>query len=279
MIGKFRAGVVLAVVIAVTLVSIPLQMLALRAGWPDPRTLPRLWHRMAVRLLGIRVHVAGAPAAGRPLLLAANHISWTDIPVLGSLLPVSFVAKSDMADWPVFGLLARLQRSVFVERDRTRASSLQAGELGQRLADGEAMVLFAEGTTSDGNAVGTFKSTLFGAARAALEAAGGAHETVTVQPVTIAYTRLHGIPMGRQHRRYASWIGDSDLVPHLAALIREGGLDVEVHFGEAVAYTRASDRKQIARLMEAQVRATLAQALRNPRSSRSAGPATPVNRA
>jgi 1-acyl-sn-glycerol-3-phosphate acyltransferase len=271
MIGKFRAGVVLAIIIAVTLVGIPVQMLAMRTGRPDPRTIPRLWHRLAVRLLGIRVHVIGAPAIGRPLLLAANHVSWTDIPVLSSLLPVSFVAKSDMASWPVFGLLARLQRSVFVERNRARTSPIQAGELGRRLADGEAMVLFAEGTTSDGNTVAPFKSTLFGAARAALEAADGVHDTVLVQPVTIAYTRLHGIPMGRQHRRHVSWVGDSDLVPHLAALIREGGIDVEVHFGEALAYTKASDRKQIARLMEAEVRATMAQALRNPRSSRKAG--------
>lgn len=279
MMGRMRAGLVLAIVIVATLVGIPVQYLALRAGIPDPGLIPRLWHRMAVRLLGIRVHVVGAPATSRPLLLAANHVSWTDIPILGSLLPASFVAKADMAAWPVFGLLARLQRSVFVERERTRASSIQANELGRRLAAGEAMVLFAEGTTSDGNTVGTFKSTLFGAARAALDAAGGAHETVVVQPVTIAYTRLHGIPMGRQHRRVASWIGDTDLVPHLAQLIREGGIDVEVHFGAPVAFTRGTDRKAMARGMEAEVRATMAQALRNPRSSRSAGRSTPVREA
>jgi 1-acyl-sn-glycerol-3-phosphate acyltransferase len=264
MIGRLRIGVTLALVIAVTPVAILLQMGVLRTRALDPGTLPRLWHAFALRLLGIRVHVEGEPATGRPLLIVANHVSWSDICVLGSLGPYSFVAKSDMARWPVFGTLARLQRSVFVERERTRASHLQARELGERLGAGEALVLFAEGTTYDGNTVGPFKSTLFGAAQAALSSQAGL-ETVHVQPVSIAYTRLHGMPMGRFHRTHAAWIGDMDLVPHVGALLREGGMDVEVRFGEPIPFSRGANRKEIARLTEAEVRRNMAASLREPR--------------
>lgn len=277
MFGRLRIGMTLALVVAVTPVAILMQMGVLRTGVLHPGTLPRLWHAFALRLLGIRVHVEGAPASGRPLLIVANHVSWSDICVLGSLGPYSFVAKSDMARWPVFGTLARLQRSVFVERERTRASHLQARELGERLGAGEALVLFAEGTTYDGNSVGPFKSTLFGAAQAALAGQAGL-ETVHVQPVSIAYTRLHGMPMGRFHRTHAAWIGDMDLVPHVGALLREGGMDVEVRFGEPIPFSRGTNRKEIARLTEAEVRRNMAASLREPRPTSPASTRSPRRR-
>lgn len=268
MIGWTRTGLVLLCVVVASMVGIPLQILALRTGIPHPGTIPRLFHAMVRRLLGISVCVSGRPSGDRPLLLVANHVSWTDIVILSSLAPMSFVAKSDMATWPVFGLFAKLQRSVFVERDRARTSHKQANELGERLAEGTVMVLFAEGTTSDGNIVLPFKSTLFGAAQAALASETGRRldiRTVHIQPVTIAYTRLQGMPMGRFHRMHAAWIGDSDLVPHLGALIREGGMDVEVHFGEPIPFTARSKRKDVALEIEAIVRARMAGVLRNPR--------------
>jgi 1-acyl-sn-glycerol-3-phosphate acyltransferase len=263
MIGWLRIAIVLALVTVVTPLAILAQVVALRTGLLHPGTLPRLFHAFTLRLLDIRVRVSGERAPQRPLLVVANHVSWTDISVLGSLDRFSFVAKSDMATWPVFGTLARLQRSVFVDRDRARGAREQARELGERLAAGEAVVLFAEGTTCDGNAVGSFKSTLFGAAQAALASQPGL-DMVHVQPVTIAYTRLHGMPMGRLHRVHAAWIGDMDLLPHILALMREGAMDVEVKFGAPVPFTRGMDRKKIARDMEETIRRRMALALRQP---------------
>lgn len=271
MMASIRAATVLAILLPATLVAVGAQMITLRLGVPGPGVVPTRWHRLVLRLLGIRVSIHGVPDARRPLLIASNHISWTDIPVLGAIMPLGFVAKADMAGWPVFGALAKLQRTVFVERDRARTSAIQAGALGERLATGEVMVLFAEGTTSDGNFVAPFKSTLFAAAQAALDAqrddGGDGVPHVTIQPVAVAYTRLHGMPMGRFHRRHASWIGDAELIPHLFALIREGGIDVEVHFGEPVRFEPGDDRKRVARRMEAEIRALMAQALRRPGAS------------
>jgi 1-acyl-sn-glycerol-3-phosphate acyltransferase len=262
MIGTLRLVLALAAFAVLTPPLALWQAFALGTGLIDQHPAPRLWHRLVLRLVGFRVRVHGTLAAGRPLLIAANHVSWTDIMVLGSLADVHFIAKSEMAGWPVIGLLSRLQRTVFIERDRRRRAGDQAGEIAARLVGGDPMVLFAEGTTSDGNLLLPFKSTLFAAARIAVEANGGA--PVAIQPVAIAYTRLHGMPMGRQHRPHAAWIGDSLLVPHLTALLREGAVDVEVRFGEAVAFGPDSKRKAAASQVEEQVRTMMAAALRQP---------------
>ena len=266
MIGKIRLVVALTGVAVATLVLVPLQLLAMKTGWYSEGVVLRLWHRLNVRALGLRIHPHGALTEKRPLLVASNHISWTDIEVLGSLCDVSFIAKSEMAGWPVIGWLSRLQRTVYVERDQKRKSGDQANEVARRLAADDAIVLFAEGTTADGNMMLPFKSTLFGAASMAM--AEGAVDKVYIQPVAIAYTRIHGIPLGRQHRPLVSWIGDSDLVPSLKTLLREGAVDVELHFGEPVEFTVGASRKAATRQAEASVHAMMQAALRDPRPSR-----------
>ncbi len=263
MIGNLRLAFALFVAAVVTPPMMAWQWLALRVGWLDDGTVPRLWHALVTRLLGLRIRVHGRLSRERPLLIASNHVSWTDIMVLGSLADLHFIAKSEVASWPVFGTFARLQRSVFVERAARRKSGAQVGEIAGRIADGDPMVLFAEGTTGDGNVVLPFNSTLFGAAQAALGQREGT-ASVTIQPVAIAYTRLHGLPMGRSLRGHAAWVGEQTLAPHILSLLRTGGLDVEVHFGEPLVFGPGANRKVVAREVEARVRAMMAQALRNP---------------
>jgi 1-acyl-sn-glycerol-3-phosphate acyltransferase len=206
-----------------------------------------------------RDRLVRAVRSGKPLLIAANHVSWTDIGVLGSLADVSFIAKSEMEGWPLMGWLSTLQRTVFVERERRHRSGEQATEIARRLKAGDAMVLFAEGTTGDGNALLPFKSTLFGAATMAV--GKGGVEEVAIQPVAIAYTARHGMPLGRAGRMALSWIGDQDLVPHVAGLLKLGAVDVEVRFGEPVMFSAGSNRKEATRLVEARVKAMMQAAL------------------
>lgn len=266
MIGSIRLVVALGSVAVSTLTLVPLQLIAMKTRlWSEWRVL-RLWHRGNCRALGFRIHQKGELTDKRPLVVAANHVSWTDISVIASRCDVSFIAKSDMATWPVMGWLAKLQRTIFIERERRRTSGKQASEIARRLADGEAVVLFPEGTTGDGNYILPFKSTLFGAATMALQE--GVVDKVYIQPLTIAYTRVQGLPMGRQHRHLASWIGDTELAPHAAALLREGAVDVELHFGEPIEFSVGDDRKAATRRAEADVRAMLETALARPQPSK-----------
>ncbi|MGI9372468.1 MAG: lysophospholipid acyltransferase family protein, partial [Hyphomicrobiales bacterium] len=150
-------------------------------------------------LMGATTTIIGNPQARGPLLIAANHVSWTDIILVASVVPGTFIAKSDVEDWPVFGLLARLKRSLFVERGKPQNTSEFKNTMRQRLSDNEIVILFAEGTSSDGNRVLPFKSALFSAVE---------DESVPVQPLSIAYTGLGGLPMGRRRRPYLAWYGD-----------------------------------------------------------------------
>jgi 1-acyl-sn-glycerol-3-phosphate acyltransferase len=234
-------------------------LMAMGFGWKIARTLPVRFHRGALRALGVRVHLQGVPAAGRPLFLTANHASWLDIPVLGSVMPLTFIAKSEVASWPLFGHLAKLQRTIFIERERRSRTGEQASAIADRLVNGEAMVLFAEGTTSDGNVVLPFRSSLLGAARTAIDKGGHAH--VLVQPVAIAYTRLHGMPLGRTWRPIVAWIGEEALLPHLLAIAREGAVDVTVVFGDPIEFDREGDRKSVTAHAERAVRHMLSAAL------------------
>lgn len=262
MIGRLRIALGLSAAAVTTFPLAAAQLIVMRTGIVDEARLPKLWHKLVIKLLGFRLHVTGEPAAGRPLLIAANHISWTDIMVIGAVADVHFVAKSEMGGWPIIGKLSRLQRTIYIDRERRRTSGKQVSEIGQRLSEGDAMVFFAEGSTSDGNIMQPFKSTLFGAAQIALRESGTGQ--VFVQPVALAYTRLHGIPMGRYQRPYAAWIGDRALVPHILQLLGEGAVDVEVHFGDPVPFTPGDDRKALSRSVRGKVRDMMAGALRNP---------------
>ena len=245
-----RSALILLVMAVIALVGVPLQWLSLKLGLPLKRLVPLWFHRMVLALLGVKVTMRGVPSAKRPLLFVANHASWLDIPVLSSITPLVFVAKSEIAGWPLFGLFAKLQRSVFVDRERRHATVAVNREIANRLASGDPVVLFGEGTSSDGNQVLPFRSALFGAMQEALDASGRGY----VQPVSIAYTHLHGMPMGRQHRAVAAWYGDAELLTHLARVFREGAIDVTVSFGPAHALGPGVDRKHLARTTEAAVR-------------------------
>jgi 1-acyl-sn-glycerol-3-phosphate acyltransferase len=218
------------------------------------------YYRVLCRLLRIRVRVEGEPVRGRAVLYVSNHVSWVDIVVIGSLSPVAFVAKSEVRKWPLIGITAAIQRTVFVDRARRHRTSDAIGEIVERLASGTSVVLFAEGTSSDGNRVLPFRSALVGAINHA--AAQGKAADVLIQPMSICYTGQYGIPMGRQHRPLVAWYGDLDFVPHVKAFIARGAVDAVVSYGEPVSADGGIDRKAMTKSLEATVRGLAAAALR-----------------
>ena len=205
-------------------------------------------------LFGIHIRVSGVPVTGEGVLIVANHTSWLDIVIFSALQPLSFVAKAEIADWPFFGTLARLQRTVFVERARRATTGDARDAIRERLLAGDCLVLFPEGTSHDGNTVLPFKSALLGAAEATL--ADGRH--VKVQPVSTAFVGVHGMPMGRENRPSFAWYGDMELIPHLWEALLAGPLDVVVQFHEPFSLDMM-DRKTLARRAEAMVKTGMAQ--------------------
>lgn len=260
-----RALGILTVFVIVTFALLPLQWLAIKLRLPLRRSLPHLYHRFVCRLFGIRISVVGQPAAGG-VLMAANHTGWMDIPILSAIWPVSFVSKLEVNSWPFFGTLARMQRSVFVRRERTQ-SLANRESIRERLIKGDALVIFPEGTSSDGNRVLPFRSGLLSAAEIVLD---NTDATVPVQPVSVAYTAVHGIPMGRENRPFFAWYGDMELVSHFWEALKTGPIDVVVEFHPMLALKKVGGRKELARQCEDAVRAGLVRALSGKREAATA---------
>jgi 1-acyl-sn-glycerol-3-phosphate acyltransferase len=235
-----RACLRIVAYVAITLPLLPLQALAVFFKLELARTLPPAYHRLVCRILGIRVAAQGELAKNRPLLIVGNHTSYLDIEVLGSLIPGSFVAKAEIARWPFFGWLAKLQRSVFIERRSSKARE-HKDEIEKRLLEGDVLILFPEGTSNDGNRILPFRSTLFSVAERRVEG-----EALVVQPVSLAYTRLDGMPMGRSFRPFFAWYGDMELPPHLWQMLGLGIVTAEVIFHEPVTIDRFGTRKALA---------------------------------
>jgi 1-acyl-sn-glycerol-3-phosphate acyltransferase len=259
---SLRAAILLFAFVLVTLVLIPWQSSALRFKRPRRKTFPQRYHRFLCRLFGIRLRVIGTPVQGQGVLMVANHTSWLDILVLSAASRVSFVAKSEVQSWPFFSTLANLQETLYVDRNR-RSQTAEARDLiRDRLKAGDALVLFPEGTSNDGNRVLPFKSALMGAAESELgcDAAGNV-EHVPVQPVSVAYVGVHGMPMGREYRPLYAWYGDMELVPHLWEALKTGPIEVVVEFHKPMTVDTAGGRKALALMSEALVRRGQARAL------------------
>jgi 1-acyl-sn-glycerol-3-phosphate acyltransferase len=247
--------------LALTLALLPLQLIGLLFDLRLQRSIPHLYHRILCALIGVRIREVGTRSTASPALILSNHVSWLDISVISALSPVVFVAKSEVARWPVFGWLAKLQRTVFIDRQARHQTGAATREIAGRLLGGDAVVLFAEGTSSDGTRVLPFRSALVGAVHHALGSSTH-HANIIVQPMSVAYVGFGGVPIGRALRERVAWYGDADLMPHLARVLASGAVDVTVSWGEAVAYDMRADRKAIAREAEKSVRRMTAAALR-----------------
>lgn len=243
--GRVRAVLILTGFLIYTLSCLPIQwllhVLKLRARY----WLPKVFHRALCRYLGIKIRVRGEVIRGRPVLMVANHSSYFDIPVLATVTELSFVAKSEVASWPGVGLMARAQNTVFVERERRTKAGEQRNEIQRRLANNETLVLFPEGTSHDGNTVLPFKSALMGAAQWNREDMAK-YPPILVQPVSIAYTRVHGLPMGRQYRPFYTWYGDMPFGSHVFKSFVHGPFDVEIILHPPVTLEEFGSRKKLA---------------------------------
>lgn len=244
----------LGLIIIVTLILLPFQFLFVRFFLPGAKKLPTLYHRIVCWLLGVRVIVKGRPLIGQPCLLVGNHISWLDIPAMISLGQVSFVARGDMIEWPIFGLLARLQRTLFVDRTKRSSTRDFKEHMYSRVTSGDSIILFPEGTSSDGSNVLPFKSALFSAVERDANTQKAKHKDIPVQPFSIAYTKSCGIPMGRSIRPLFSWIGDMDIFPSIWRVALMGSCEIEVTFFEPKTAHEMGGRKELSLYCEDLVR-------------------------
>ncbi len=249
-------------------VLLPPTIISKRLKLPGYKFWPHLVHRSICDALNIKVTKFGEPLEGPPTLYVCNHVSWIDIIVLGHVIKGCFIAKRDMIDWPVLGYLSSLQRTIFIDREKRSDVVAQRQEMQDRIHGGDNLILFPEGTTSDGGSVLPFKSSLFGVTEKAMhleQDAQGRTPELMVQPVTLVYKKINNMPTLRSTRPSVAWYADIEMGPHLKGVLNLLKVDVEVHFHEPVSRNIFKTRKELSAYCHRTIENRLLESLRGKR--------------
>ena len=209
---SFRLPLFIAFLLLCVLVALSLRVIDVLRRTPVDRS--RVVHGLLgalCKLLGFRAQVNGQPHLG-PTLFVSNHISWTDIPVLAACMPLRFLAKQEVAQWPMIGWLATQGGTLFIKRRSGQALQVRE-QIAQALQQDQSILVFPEGTTTAGISVLPFHGRLLGAAASA---------GVPVQPISIGYRR-NGLPDA-----IVPFIGEDGFVEHLLRLLRQPAITVSV---------------------------------------------------
>ena len=209
------------------------------------KKVPVIFHKLILWLLSVHIECEGRINKAKDSnLYICNHLSYLDIPILGSIFPLRFVAKSEVEFWPLFGFLAKLGKTVFISRNRSDSLN-QKNKILTSLLSNEKILIFPEGTTSDGNRVLNFKSSSF----SALEG-----QNFIVQPIVIVYSDLNGIPINRWLRPVIAWYGDMDLKPHFSKLRSLRPIKVRLIYLNKVKAQNFSSRKDLSKYLENKIK-------------------------
>ena len=183
--------------------------------------LPLIFHKFLLKILGIRLSIKGKPSERKPLILIGNHSSYLDIIILGSVLPVCFVAKSEIKGWFLFGTLASLQNSIFIDRRNFKAlESLK--KISKNLSSNFAIIIFPEGTTNNGKRVLKFRASLFKIFED--------DPTLGLQNFSLCYTHINSMPLDNRMRPNIAWYGEMSLITHLKRLLHYSSIGAKLQF-------------------------------------------------
>ena len=252
------SNTIIAILSALLLVLWCLWMLVVYAVWralflPKLENFFMFFHRGCCRIFNLRCEQVGEVSTHRPTLFLANHVSYLDIFVLGGMIPGFFIAKSEVAHWPILGVLAKIQNTLFFERNSRRVKG-QLQVMSQHFNKQGNLILFPEGTSTEGEHVQPFKSSL-------LQSVEAIDQAVVIQPVTIAYTHYQQQPMGSATRDYFAWYADMPFASHFFNALGMGKARVHVIFHKPVSLEDFSHRKECASHCQQQVANGLSTAL------------------
>ncbi|MBL4906248.1 MAG: 1-acyl-sn-glycerol-3-phosphate acyltransferase [Sneathiella sp.] len=235
-----RSFFVVLIALLWTVALIPLQLFILQFLPKKRYLLPQIYHNGICRLLRVRVITHGIPSTDKPTLFVLNHISWLDIPVVGKTMKGSFVARTEVEDYPLFGTFSRLQQTIFIAQTRPSVKT-HKDDMQLHLQQGDSIFLFPEGTSSNGIIIQKFKSTYF-----ALAEQYEGDTPLTVQPVTLAYSQMDNLMMTRGTMIAVAWVGNEPLLGHIWNFLKTGSVTAELRFHAPITIKEYESRKKMA---------------------------------
>tara|TARA_B100000579_G_scaffold435485_1_gene458889 strand:- start:1278 stop:2054 length:777 start_codon:yes stop_codon:yes gene_type:complete len=231
------------------IITIPIQFFLniFQLKWKS--TYPLFFYKVIKNIVGIKINSEGLEEnerEGLGTLYIANHVSWFDILCLGSMLNARFIAKKEVAEMGIFGFLARLSNTFFIDNSDKNMIYQYNNFIREKLIKGESLILFPEGTTSDGNGIRKFKSSLF-------ECLNSSESQINVQPISICYVSKNNIPMGIYSRRFIAWVGETSMVGSMKEFLMSGSITVHLIFHPKVSKNLFNNRKDISSFCEEQI--------------------------
>ena len=198
--------------------------------------VPKLFHKLIVWFINIQIIKEGKILKQKKgFLFVSNHLSYLDVPVLGSLLSAKFVAKSEVSRWPIFGILARIGNTIFIKRLKKNLFK-EKDTIQKEIDSGFKVILFPEGTTSDGIRILNFKSSLFSSVE---------KQEYLIQPIVIKYEGINGLPLNRSLKPILAWYGDMGLKKHLLNVLKLFSITARVSFLNPIFSKDFEDRKSM----------------------------------
>ena len=231
------------------IITIPIQFILNFLRLNLKNTYPLFFYKIIKNIAGINLHIEGLKK-NKPnitgTLYIANHVSWFDILCLGSVLNARFIAKKEVASMGIFGFLAKLSNTFFIDNSSKNMIYQYNNFIKSKLLNGESLILFPEGTTSDGNSIKKFKSSLF-------ECINSSDKLINVQPISICYVRKNNLPMGIYSRRFIAWVGETSMVSSMKEFLSSGSITVSLIFHPEVSMSRFDNRKELTSFCEEQI--------------------------
>ena len=239
---------ILLFLVLIITISIPIQIICNAIGFKLKKLYPLFFYQLIKIIIGININFNRAKLNKRKngVLYIANHVSWFDIICLGTLLNARFVAKKEVSKMGIFGFLAKLSNTFFIDNENKNKILEYNNVIRKKLQKGENFIIFPEGTTSDGNGIINFKSSM-------LECAFDESNQINIQPISICYSKLNNIPMGIYLRRNIAWVGDTSMVAAMANFLRSGRITVDIIFHELMSINNFKNRKELASYCENQI--------------------------
>ena len=237
--------------------SIPIQIFCNIFGFKLKRIYPLYFYQMIKIVTGIYINFNTTRLNKKNMgfLYIANHVSWFDIICLGTLLNARFIAKKEVSQMGIFGFLAMLSNTFFIDNENKNKIVEYNYLIQKKLKAGENFIIFPEGTTSDGNGIKNFKSSM-------LECAFDNNNEIKIQPISICYSKLNNIPMGIYLRRNIAWVGDTSMVAAMANFLRSGRITVDIIFHDLMSVNNFKNRKELAAHCEKQILSGLNQSIK-----------------
>ncbi len=231
------------------IITIPIQLLLNFFKLKLKNTYPLFFYKVIKNIAGININTEGFERREPEVtgtLYIANHVSWFDILCLGSILNARFIAKKEVASMGIFGFLAKLSNTFFIDNFNKNKIYQYNNFIREKLINGESLILFPEGTTSDGNSIGKFKSSLF-------ECLNSSESSINVQPISICYVRKNNLPMGIYSRRFIAWVGEISMVSSMKEFLSSGSITVNLIFHPKVLINQFNSRKELSSFCEEQI--------------------------